>query len=196
MSTGPGMNTRAGLACLVMALSGLFSSVEAQVSHRVRLAAAPVVHVWENSQPVGKGGSVSLEPARAHPARNASDRVVTGNIIPVRVTANARTSPRAFRVASNAPFSIEVSCPGVDRARAVTFSLMITDIGPGAQMPGPTTSFASLDQERPTSILYKAQRRTARTPGLPIDQSVRFELTSHEDSLDLSTCRFGITASE
>ncbi len=185
---------RPPLASLFLVFAGLCSAAEAQVGHRFRLSAAPVVHVWENGSPVGKGGSVSLGQAGTDRTPGAPDLVVTGKLVPVSFAAPSRNPSRPFQVASNAPFSIEIACHGLNQPGTTSIQIEISGTGPGAQIPGPATGFVRLSREAPSSVLYRASSRTAKTPGSPLDQSIQFNLHSPDGGLDLSACRLDITA--
>lgn len=178
---------------LFLLVASLAGTAHAQVSHRIRFAAGPVVHVWEAAAPAGKGSSVHLESASGATQATGSAPVLTGTLIPVR-SRLAPHQPRRFSIASNSGFRIAVACPA--SAQAGEIALSVTGAGPSARLPGPAAMAESTRAGRPAALHYTAPRRTAARPGAPRDQAVTFELTSRDGAPPPADCSVTINAHE
>ena len=191
------------LALCALIAVGLASAASAQVSHRVRLAAGPVVIAWEDGMMAGRGARVRLPGKYVAAAGFHAPRVVmTGQLEAVatverpglRPLAGARDpsqSVRTFRVASNSGFDLALDCPALKADADVTVSAVAD--GAAARLPGPSVAATRISAHGSHPVIYSGERRTAARQGTVLAQSVRFELRTTA-AADLSACTIEIAA--
>ncbi len=178
------------LALCALIAVGLASAASAQVSHRVRLAAGPVVVAWEDGMMAGRGARVRL-PGKfvAAAGFHAAPIVVAGQL--EAVTMVERPGLRAFRVASNSGFDLALACPA--RMAGVEVAVSVVADGTAARLPGPPAAATRINAHGSRSVIYSGERRTAARQGTVLAQSVRFELRT-TGGTDLSACTIEIAA--
>lgn len=156
------------LLCLVVSAA---LPMQASVTHTVKFGQGPVVMVWQDGEPVGRGEAVTLE-GEASPAPRA-DWVGGGLLEPVSYTGFDEDTAlvEQLSIASNAPVRLRLE----GSALSGTVKLRLLEIGSEAQYNGPQLIELDLSASADRELLLIPQK-TAKSAGSVAAQTLTFEL--------------------
>ncbi|MEO0817933.1 MAG: hypothetical protein AAFX86_11595 [Pseudomonadota bacterium] len=161
-----------------LALAGA-GDAGADITHRVSFSVGPQILVWTDTGEVLRGERIDLDPVGriAMPGPAPAEFVQTGLLVPVAAETSAGKIVR-FDVASNTPFEIVATGAATSSWRA---NVRILGAGPLATMAGADARAEVWVSPQGKTVILRAPRRTAATPGAPRDQAVTVEIEWMQD---------------